>query len=189
MNKLILFALTAACAAHLSAQNNITNKLGAGGEFRVVKSDNSTQVFTVQEANGFVQGQRMGFTPEGGLVMKMTNRTGASSVKGTIVVSDTSADNGFMTAPASSDFPFGVVYENGVANGSDCWVVVAGVADVLMKASTAATRAYVTKVSTEAGRAVTESSPGSNHDKEIGHSLESKAGGPNVLIKAVLHFR
>ncbi len=189
MNRLIIPALLAMCTAQVFAQNNITNKLGAGGEFRVVKSDSSTQVFTVQEANGFVQAQRMGFTPEGGLVVKMTNRTGVSSVKGTIVVSDSTADNGFMTAPASSDFPFGVVYENGVANGSDCWVVVAGVADVLMKASAAATRAYVTKVSSEAGRAVTESSPGSNHDKEIGHSLESKAGGANVLIKVVLHFR
>ncbi len=189
MNRLIIPALFAMCTAQVFAQNNITNKFGAGGAYRVVKSDGSTAVFTIQESTGFAQASRMGFTPEGGLVMKLPNRTGAVSVKGTIVVSDTSADNGFMTAPASSDFPFGIVYEDGVANGSDCWVVVAGVADVLMKASTAATRAYVTKVSDSAGRAVTESSPGSNHDKEIGHSLESKAGGANVLIKVVLHFR
>ena len=49
--------------------------------------------------------------------------------------------------------PFGIVYEAGIADGSECWVVVSGIADVLLVDSVASTRSWIAYSSaTTAGR-------------------------------------
>jgi hypothetical protein len=136
-------------------------------------------------------------TLEGGLAVKLTNKTGAASVKGQVVMADTTTDNAFKTATADTPMPLGVVYDSGVADGSECWVVCQGIAEVLLKDSTASTRGYWVKMSDDtAGRvdATSASPPGGSvenvedHLSEVGHCLESKGSGTDVLAKVLLHF-
>ena len=87
--------------------------------------------------------------------------------------------------------PIGVVYDNGIVDGSECWVVVSGIAEVLLVNTVASTRSYVAYSSSSvAGRIdIAASVPAATtHFREIGHTLESKTGGTNVLCKCVLHF-
>jgi hypothetical protein len=138
------------------------------------------------------------FTPEGGLAIRLTNKTGAASIKGTLVAASTATANAFEVTGASGALNcVGAVYESGIADGSECWVVVAGIAEVLLKDSTASTLGYWAKTSEDtAGRAdITNSAPtgGSvaaleDHNQEIGHCLETKASGTSVLAKIVMHF-
>lgn len=131
------------------------------------------------------------FTAEGGLAIKLTNKTGSASVKGTIVRASTSNDNAFILSGVSSDEPVGIVYDNGIADASECWIIVSGIAEVLLKDGTACTRGDWAGVSDTSGRAYasTEPAAAAGHDTEIGHFIESKGSGTNVLAKLVLHFR
>lgn len=130
-------------------------------------------------------------TPEGGYAVLLTNKTGANSVKGTVVIADPSVDNAFEINPVNGDMPIGVVYESGITDGSECWVVVSGIAEVLLVNTVASTRSYVAYSSgSVAGRIdIAASVPAATaHFREIGHTLESKTGGTDVLCKCVLHF-
>ena len=136
------------------------------------------------------------WTAEGGLAISLTNKTGAASVKGMIVDASTTTDDAFGIEGADDLNPIGVVYEAGVADGSECWVVVQGIAEVLLKDSTASTKGYWVKVSDAAGRAdaTNAAPPGGTvqaleiHMQEIGHCIESKTAGTDVLAKIVMHF-
>jgi hypothetical protein len=137
---------------------------------------------------------RFRVTPEGGYAIRLINKTGAASVKGTIVVAADNADSAFKTAPANSPAPYGAVYESGIADGEPCFVVVGGIADVLLKDGTAATRGNWVGVSDTAGRAYATDHPGSVppeaavHSRELGHCIENKDAGVGVLAKIVMHF-
>ena len=61
-------------------------------------------------------------TPEGGYAVKLTNKTGAASVKGSIVSLSTETDNAFALAAIDASGVVGVVYEAGIADGAECWV-------------------------------------------------------------------
>ena len=66
--------------------------------------------------------------------------------------------------------PIGVVYTDGIADGSECWVVVAGIAEVLLVDTVATTRSYVAYSSaTTAGRIDTASTvpADTTHFREI----------------------
>ena len=135
------------------------------------------------------------FSPEGGVLIKMTNKTGSSSVKGSLVVpyEATAIDNAFALTTADEFDCIGVVYEDGVADGSECYVVCSGIAQVLLQDSTASTRGYWARTSTTTGgRAdcTTVAAPGLilQHFAEIGHCIESQTAGTNVLAKVMLHF-
>lgn len=129
------------------------------------------------------------YTPEGGLAVWLLNKTGGASVKGTVVMADTTTDNACKTADADTVYPIGVIYDSGVADGKMVWVVVSGIAQALLKNSTATTRGYTGFVSDVAGRMDTASGTPATHDREIGHCLESNAGGTDQLVNVVLHFR
>lgn len=140
-----------------------------------------------------VFGPKFKFTPEGGYAIKLTNKTGAASVKGMLVKGSTANDNAFVETATSDELPIGAVYEAGVADGSDCWVVVSGIAEVLLENGSGTTNrgGWVGTSATAAGRAITlASSPGNTveHFREIGHCLESQNAGSNVLCKIVMHF-
>lgn len=132
-----------------------------------------------------------GFTSEGAIYQTYTNRTGSKSVKGTIVISSTSYDNSVEIAPANSTMPIGVIYEDGVDNGAPVKVVVYGKTQVLLRDTEAAVHGYWCGVSSTAGRMYQSSSlpsDASAHNREIGHCLESKSEGTNVLAYVHLHF-
>lgn len=136
-----------------------------------------------------------GMTPEGGLYTTLVNKTGAPSVRGSLVSASTGTDYAFELQSNEYD-AIGVVYDNGVADGSACRVVFAGVADVLLKDTTAATHGQWLGAADTDGRAYAATGPGGGgfpgvtdtHFKEIGHCLQSVGGGSDVLVRAMVHF-
>lgn len=136
-------------------------------------------------------------TAEGGLAVLLTNKTGGNSVKGQIVAASDTVENAFMTVVADDYDPIGAVYESGIADGSECWVVVYGIAEVLLKDATTSTRGYWVRISSDtAGRAdATAAAPSGGtigeidaHFREIGHCFESKEAGTDVLCKIIMHM-
>ena len=133
-------------------------------------------------------------TNERGFLVKLINRTGATSVKGTLVSCSTSADREVVKQANEYD-TVGVIQEAGIAEGSEMWVwMIGSVCQVLMKDTVAAVRGDILLAADTDGRATDTSNPGSGlpgtdtHFKECGHFLESKTGGTDVLALAMLHF-
>jgi hypothetical protein len=136
-------------------------------------------------------------TGENGVQIKLTNRTGATSVKGTLVHASTSYDRAFHIEEADGYDPAWVVAESGIADGSECWVWIEGaVCQMLLQDSTASTRGNWCKVSdTQAGRidATNAFPPGGtiaaleDHSSEVGHCMQSKASGTDVLALIYFH--
>lgn len=131
-------------------------------------------------------------TPEGGIAVKIINATGAPSIKGTLISASTTVDKQGILQSNEFD-TMGIVYESGIANGAEMWIVISGYADVLFKDSTVVTRGYLAIAADTDGRAITIAVPSSNptvgeHFKEIGHCLESKSSGVNVLARCIIHF-
>ena len=126
-------------------------------------------------------------TPEGGIAIRITNNTGVASVKGNLIEAD-----GTLTG-LNCDDCIGVIYEAGIANGNDMWVVVYGKAQVLLDDNTGSTVGNWVEAS-EPGYANAEAgSPAAapQHFQEIGHSLQTVAaggGGTHVLCLVNLHF-
>lgn len=141
---------------------------------------------------------RTRLTPEGGIAIKLVNKTGAASAKGTLVEAHETIDKSFETLPADGDDPIGVVYENAVPDGEECWVVISGAAEALLEdGKFAGAGNWVTVSPAQAGRVDAEAAapPGSGviaeiqeHFKEVGHCLETKSLGTSVLALCVIHF-
>lgn len=131
------------------------------------------------------------FTPEGGIAILLVNKTGVASVKGTVVSASTTTDYAFKIQTDEYD-SIGVVYDAGIADGQLCRVVVSGIADVLLKDTTAATHGQWLAAADTDGRALAAAVPAppatDTHFKEIGHVLQSVNAGVGVLCRAVLHF-
>ena len=136
-----------------------------------------------------------GWTPVGGLYVRMQNKTGSASVKGTLVTTG-SESMSFVAVTGGVPNCMGIVYDAGVADGSVCRVVVAGIAQVLFKDGEAPVVGYWCGNSVDtAGRAEAKESLPDNsgagvtlHNREIGHILETKEAGTDVLARVVLHF-
>lgn len=133
-------------------------------------------------------------TGERGFLVKLVNRTGASSVKGLLVSPSTTADQEVVKQANEYD-TIGVIQESGVAEGSEMWVWVNGsIAQVLLKDSHAATHGEILLAADTDGRATTTTNPGGGlpgtdtHFKECGHVLKSAGAGTDVLTLAALHF-
>jgi hypothetical protein len=129
-------------------------------------------------------------TPEGGRARKLTNKTGFPSFTGALVKLDSAQADAVVYCPSDDTSPIGVMYEAGTADGSECWVVVEGRAQVLLKNATAVTQGNWAKVSDTAGRAdITNAAPIAGQEaRGIGHALESQAGGSDVLAFCLLQF-
>jgi len=146
----------------------------------------------VSTADILIQGTKFMVTAIGGIAIRLKNKTGGLSVKGTVIAASPTTALSF-TPEANMFDAIGVVYESGIADGSDCWFVISGIAEVLWKNSTTATKGYVALSDTTDGRASNVEVPSSNpvvaeHFREIGHVLEDNAGGINQLVKVILHF-
>jgi hypothetical protein len=131
------------------------------------------------------------YTTEGGLLVTLTNKTGAASVKGSVVSASTGTDNAFMLQANRLD-AIGIVYEDGIADGSECRVVIAGIADVLLEDAAGATHGDWMGAAATDGRAYSAAPPPPGavaaHFYEVGHSLQTVAGGVDVLCRCILHF-
>lgn len=138
-------------------------------------------------------GPKAGITPIGGDCYLMINKTGAPSVKGSLVGADTTTDEAFELETAADFDPIGIVYEDGIADGDRCWVVYGGVADVLLEDGTGSVHGNWVGVSlSDAGRcdASDTDPPGFviGHFREVGHSIQTVSSGTDVLCRCMLHF-
>lgn len=139
------------------------------------------------------------FTPDGGMAVSLINKTGTTSVKGTVVEADSGTNFAFNLSDVGSADPIGIVYGdadgNQVADGEYCWVVVSGCAYVWMESAT--DRHEFVRMgeggdgNDAAGFAIGEALPTSpfatdKHFQEVGHSLETTGGAG--LCLCVLHF-
>jgi len=133
-------------------------------------------------------------TPEGGIAVVLTNETGNPTIQGTLVACSTTTANAVELTGADDFDAIGVMYESGVADGTECWVVVGGRAQVKLENNIGSTLGYWARTSTTAaGRAdITNASPPGlvlEHFAEIGHCLETVAGSPTgALCYVILHF-
>ena len=134
-------------------------------------------------------------TNEAGLQVKLTNKTGANSVKGDIVEPSIGTDRAFALGTVNNIDPFGIVYEAGIADGAECWVWIQGCVQIRFQAAT--TREFYARVTVTAdagsapGVAIAEALPSSpfatdKHFQEVGHVVESIGGAGLALT--VLHF-
>lgn len=126
-------------------------------------------------------------TPEGGYAVKLTNKTGGNSVKGQIVIAASGTDNAFATAGADADMPIGIVYNAGIADGQECWVVIAGRCEILVDAG-GASRGYVLYCGSTGGSATASAAVPAitNHMREVGHALTGVVGAG--LVFAITHY-
>lgn len=133
-------------------------------------------------------------TPEGGYAIRIINKTGANSIKGTTLKGSSSFDNGVELTVNDDVDPIGIMYSNGVPDGEYVWIVKSGKAYVLY--GTAVTRGTFARIpvvadSIASGRAVAEALPTpplatDKHFQEIGHPIES-IGAPGLALTMV-HF-
>ena len=139
--------------------------------------------------------EKIAFSKEGGLMVKLTNKTGSASVKGYVVEASDTDNNAVQLSPVNDVDPFGVFYESGVADGSEAWIVVSGRAQVYFGTST--TRGNFARVpvtgdtGAASGVAYNEAAPSpplstDKHFMEIGHVIESI--GAAGLAYCILHF-
>ena len=151
----------------------------------------------LENLDGDIQVGNFLVTADGGIAVQYINKTGAASVKGTIVELSSTTESAVKKALADDDEPIAVIYENGIADGSTVWVVISGKAYVLLEDSTSATKANWVRVSaTVDGRADATNAepPGGtvtaleNHMKEIGHCMEDVVAGTDKLTLCNLHF-
>jgi hypothetical protein len=139
---------------------------------------------------------KCGFTPEGGFYITLTNKTGGATTKGYLVRASSTTANAFDYVESEEPDIFGVVYDAGIADGSECRIVVSGIADVYVNADGASLEDFVRMnttgdTSTADGIAVAEAAPSTpfatnKHFQEVGHAIEARADAG--LIKCVLHF-
>jgi hypothetical protein len=124
----------------------------------------------------------------GGIMIQLINKTGAPSVKGELLSAHT-IDNAVRKCPADSDSPIGVFFTSGVADGQLAWVVIGGVADVMLVTNNACAPGHHLFAGNVDGRVgATPNVNTSRHWGEVGHALQTKAGGTNVLVRCVLHW-
>jgi hypothetical protein len=131
------------------------------------------------------------FTAEGGLAIKLINKTGAAAVRGTPVEAGDDVDSSFQKAGAEGTECIGTIYEDGAADGAETWVCVAGKVPFLLKDGTACARGnWISTSDTEGVVDATASSPAAapNHFKEIGHCIQTVASGTGVTAFGVMHF-
>ncbi len=152
--------------------------------------------FMVVNPGGVETWSKIAITSIGGIAIQLTNKTSVASVKGTVVKLSQVDDESFLLTGIDSDMPAGIVFEDGVADGSLCWVVVYGIAEVLLEDTTAGTRGFWVYASDTAGRANATliNPPGGGlpeldqHMREIGHCVASVGGGTDVLCKMLIQW-
>ena len=162
--------------------------VAAGNDSRFL-SDGTNPTFNT------ITTSKVKITTEGGLAVKLTNKTGGASIKGYCVTTSDAENNAVKLVPIGEPNCIGVFYESGIADSAEAWVVVAGIADVYFWDSTV--RGYLARTGIAAdtgeisGQAVAEVVPSppfatDKHFCEIGHVLETRTGAG--LAKVVLHF-
>ena len=125
-------------------------------------------------------------TTIGGIAVKLTNNTGSPSVEGQVVETDDTDENSYKTADANCVDAIGVVFNAGVADGSEVWIVHSGIAEVLLDAGGCVHHDRLICSATAGSADVSNAPAVAVHFQEIGHALETVVGAG--LAKAMIHL-
>jgi hypothetical protein len=127
------------------------------------------------------------FTSLGGFAVPVVNGTGSASVKGSIVTAMAANNNKFDLTAAGSDKSFGVVLEDGIADGLPVYIVVSGIAEVLVEDAANMNRTNWCIISaTTAGRVKNASSKPTTGS--CGIIMQTVGGGTDNLAPVMLSF-
>lgn len=143
-----------------------------------IDTSTPTLLFSVKE--------KAGITPIGGYAIKLTNNTGVNSVEGQLVEADNTDENSYKTADANALNVIGVVYNAGIADGSEVWIVFAGIAEVLLDGGGCVHHDRLISSATAGSADVNNAPAVAVHFQEIGHAIETVVGAG--LAKAMIHF-
>jgi len=161
--------------------------------YGIMDADPDNQILAI---NGSLEvNQKTKMTLLGGFAIKLTNKTGANSIAGYCVTADDSTNDAVKLVPINVPSCIGVFLDSGVADGSEAWVVISGIADVYYWGTTV--RGYLARTGLTAdtgevaGQATAEVVPTSpfsvdKHFCEIGQCIETRTGAG--LARTVLHF-
>ena len=138
-------------------------------------------------AGRILESTKYKLTAIGGVAARLTNKTGGNTVAGQLVITSAAADDAFTTAGANGDNMIGIVLDAGIADGSEAWVVMGGIADVLIDAGGSAAGDRLISSAT-AGSADVWNVGGAvaTHFLEVGHCLETRVGAG--LARCAIHF-
>lgn len=135
-------------------------------------------------------------TGEFGPQIRLTNKTGGNTTKGYLVSFSNTTAHAFKYCIVDEPDIIGVVYEAGIADGSECWIWITNaycqvyyISDVDLEDF--ARNTITGDSDTTSGKAVAEAAPSppfssDKHFEEIGHVGESRTGAGLVLT--LLHF-
>ncbi len=149
--------------------------------------------FNDLQIKGTFLGPKAIITPEGGFAIRVTNKTGAATVKGKIAETSEAVNNAVALAGIADTEAMGIFYDADVADGDECYVVVSGLGEILLDDNVAAVHGNWMACGTEEGYARTSTSPAAapNHFEEVGHCIESKSAegeGTHILCMCSVHF-
>lgn len=145
-------------------------------------------LFVIGNANGTIslEGIKFKLTLIGGYAALLTNKTGANSVAGDVVIASTGTADAVALAGANELMVVGVFLDSGIADGSEAWVVQGGIADIHMDAGGCALGDRIVTSAT-AGRGDVNNTPSAAvHFQEIGHAIEVAAANANA--RCMLHL-
>jgi hypothetical protein len=126
-------------------------------------------------------------TDLGGIAVKLTNKTGGLSVAGEAVKTDTVLDDSVVLVAANGDEIIGLFLDDGIADGQEAWVVIAGISLVKADPNGYSKGDRIVISTTTNGRGVANNAPAvAAHFTEIGHALQDAAA--NSTARCVLHF-
>lgn len=141
---------------------------------------------------GGIQSVGVWLTPEGGVASKFTNGTGAILKHGTAVSLSAAADRTILHQTIEYDC-IGFVYGD-TAIGAEAWVVTTGVAEALFTDGNQPQRGYWVKASATDGRVEAAVAPSgvsaiaaAEHFKEVGHCMQTKDAGTDVVALIIVH--
>lgn len=167
-------------------------------EILALFADNTSGNISPQDLRDFVvsvmpQGDTVKLTDDGGVAVKLTNKTGANSVKGTAVAASTTTANAVELPGVTAYDIIGFMYEDGVADSSECWVVTTGIVEALVEDSTAVSLGdLMIAGDTTSGRVEAEATipppTTAEHFREVGHALTSTTAGTDNTILMTIHF-
>ncbi|GAG37369.1 unnamed protein product, partial [marine sediment metagenome] len=95
-------------------------------------------------------------------------------------------ENSYKVADADATDVIGIVYNAGVADGSDVWIVVSGIAEVLIDAGGCVHHDRLISSATAGSADVSNTPAVAVHFQEIGHAIETVVGAG--LAKAIIHL-
>lgn len=131
-------------------------------------------------------------SPEGGILNRYINKTGAPSIKGYVVRPSSTTGQAVDLAEIDSVDPIGAFYESGIPDGGWVWVGVGGRVEVYCTGNVAFRNFIRVCVAADPGaangQAFAEIAPTpplatDKHFREIGHAMGERTGAGLVLVE------